>query len=88
MWWTNYVIEKEYTPEEIRDPSDVHDHALKLFKDRGMFYPCMEMINASSIYLKANIYDILSLPAWHRSRICLIGDAAHAVLPIPYTAEI
>jgi len=25
------------------------------------------------------VYDILSLPAWHRGAVCLIGDAAHAV---------
>jgi len=27
------------------------------------------------------VYDILSLPAWHRGAVCLIGDAAHAVGP-------
>ena len=27
------------------------------------------------------VYDIPSLPAWHRGAICLIGDAAHAIGP-------
>ena len=27
------------------------------------------------------VYDILSLPAWHRGSVCLIGDAAHAIGP-------
>jgi FAD-dependent urate hydroxylase len=27
------------------------------------------------------IYDIPSLPRWHRDRLCLIGDAAHAIGP-------
>src|SRR5262249_3248612 len=27
------------------------------------------------------IYDIFSLPRWHRERVCLIGDAAHAIGP-------
>ena len=27
------------------------------------------------------VYDILSLPAWHRGAVCLIGDAAHAIGP-------
>lgn len=27
------------------------------------------------------IYDIPTLPAWHRGAICLIGDAAHAIGP-------
>jgi 2-polyprenyl-6-methoxyphenol hydroxylase-like FAD-dependent oxidoreductase len=81
MWWTNWVIPNEYTPEEIRDTSDVCEKAMELFKDRNTMYPCIEMINASSFLVKQNIFDILSLPSWHKSRVCLIGDAAHAVLP-------
>jgi 2-polyprenyl-6-methoxyphenol hydroxylase-like FAD-dependent oxidoreductase len=27
------------------------------------------------------VYDILSLPTWHTGRVCLIGDAAHAIGP-------
>jgi 2-polyprenyl-6-methoxyphenol hydroxylase-like FAD-dependent oxidoreductase len=27
------------------------------------------------------VYDILSLPAWHRGAVCLVGDAAHAIGP-------
>jgi 2-polyprenyl-6-methoxyphenol hydroxylase-like FAD-dependent oxidoreductase len=27
------------------------------------------------------VHDILSLPAWHRGSVCLIGDAAHAIGP-------
>ncbi|HVQ12124.1 MAG TPA: FAD-dependent monooxygenase [Vicinamibacterales bacterium] len=27
------------------------------------------------------VYDILSLPSWHRGAVCLMGDAAHAVGP-------
>src|SRR5262249_19561118 len=27
------------------------------------------------------VFDILSLPSWHRGAVCLMGDAAHAVGP-------
>lgn len=27
------------------------------------------------------LHDILSLPRWHRGRVCLVGDAAHATTP-------
>jgi 2-polyprenyl-6-methoxyphenol hydroxylase-like FAD-dependent oxidoreductase len=80
MWWTNWTIPHEYTPAEARDTSDVRDHAVSLFKDRGLMYPCMEMIDASALYIKLSIFDIRSLPSWHKSRVCLIGDAAHAVI--------
>jgi hypothetical protein len=88
MWWTNWVLTQAYTPEEIRDTSDVHDHAINLFKDRGMMYPCFELVDATSIYVKQNIFDILSLPSWHKSRICLVGDAAHAVPHAPHSTNL
>jgi 2-polyprenyl-6-methoxyphenol hydroxylase-like FAD-dependent oxidoreductase len=80
MWWTNWAIPTEYTPAEIRDTSDVPAKAIEMFQGRLM-YPGEALIKASSLYLKASIFDIQSLPSWHKSRICLIGDAAHAVLP-------
>lgn len=27
------------------------------------------------------LHDILSMPRWHRGRVCLVGDAAHATTP-------
>jgi FAD-dependent urate hydroxylase len=81
MWWTNWVIPREYTPDEIRDTSDINDMALELFKDRKLMFPCRELIDKTTIWAKASIFDIRSLPSWHKSRICLIGDAAHAVCP-------
>lgn len=83
MWWTNWTTDKPFTPDELRDTSDVKSHTLELFKDRQLMYPCIELINSSFIYLKNSVYDIQTLPTWHKSRICLIGDAAHAVLPLP-----
>jgi len=81
MWWTNWVIPREYTPEEIRDTSDINEKALELFKDRELMFPCRELIDATTVWAKASIFDIRSLPTWHKSRVCLIGDAAHAVSP-------
>jgi 2-polyprenyl-6-methoxyphenol hydroxylase-like FAD-dependent oxidoreductase len=87
MWWTNWVIPRAYTPEETRDTSDVKENALKLFKDRSMMFPCLELMDASSFWVKQSIFDLLSLPSWHKSRICLIGDAAHAVsFPLIYSS--
>ena len=79
MWWTNWTISEAYTPEQIRDTSDIADHAKKLFQGRKMMHPCMEMIDATSISFKGSIFDLRSIPTWHRSRVCLIGDAAHTV---------
>jgi 2-polyprenyl-6-methoxyphenol hydroxylase-like FAD-dependent oxidoreductase len=82
MWWTNWTIPKEYTHAEIRDTSDVQSKAMEMFKGRLM-YPGEALIQATSLFLKASIFDIKSLPSWYKSRICLIGDAAHAVFTPP-----
>jgi len=86
MWWTNWASERPLTPEEIRDNSDVCKFALDMFEGRKLIYPARELIAATQIYIKASIFDIQTLPSWHTERVCLIGDAAHAVKPLllPY----
>jgi len=79
MWWTNWVLPREYTPDEIRDTSDIKAHSLELFQDRELMFPCRELIDRTSVWVKASIFDIRSLPSWYKSRVCLIGDSAHAV---------
>jgi FAD-dependent urate hydroxylase len=31
--------------------------------------------------VKANVFDVATLPRWHRGRVVLVGDAAHASSP-------
>jgi 2-polyprenyl-6-methoxyphenol hydroxylase-like FAD-dependent oxidoreductase len=44
--------------------------------------PIPGLIEHTDSLLRMNVYDIQSLPTWHKGgRILLIGDAAHAVSP-------
>jgi 2-polyprenyl-6-methoxyphenol hydroxylase-like FAD-dependent oxidoreductase len=43
--------------------------------------PIPTLIKHTHSPIKMNLSDILSLPRWHRGRVLLIGDAAHAVSP-------
>ena len=43
--------------------------------------PIERLIAKTGPPLKLNIYDIQGLPVWHKGRVVLIGDAAHAVSP-------
>jgi 2-polyprenyl-6-methoxyphenol hydroxylase-like FAD-dependent oxidoreductase len=81
LWWSNVFRDREFTRDEL-DRAD--GEALKqelLARFRGYQSPVSELITHTSSFLQQNIYDVLSLSTWHRGRVALIGDAAHAVSP-------
>jgi 2-polyprenyl-6-methoxyphenol hydroxylase-like FAD-dependent oxidoreductase len=81
MWWANVVREQEYTRAELADlsPERIKHELLAVYG--GYHSPIASLISHGQALLKVNIYDIQSLPRWHRGRVVLIGDAAHAVSP-------
>src|SRR5690606_2044489 len=52
---------------------------LSLFADDAPFIA--RLIDATPEITATPIHDMPSLPAWHRGRVVLLGDAAHAVSP-------
>jgi 2-polyprenyl-6-methoxyphenol hydroxylase-like FAD-dependent oxidoreductase len=81
MWWSNLWREKELTKEELNDLSidSVKREMLSIY---GAYHePIPRLIAQTGPPLKLNIYDIQRLPVWHKGRVVLIGDAAHAVSP-------
>ncbi len=50
---------------------------------RGFAYPVPAILAAAheAAIIKNEVVDFDPLPRWHRGRICLIGDAAHAATP-------
>ncbi|MFL5308653.1 MAG: FAD-dependent oxidoreductase [Polyangia bacterium] len=47
----------------------------------GWADPVEPLIRATEGWLRTPIFDVPSLPAWHRGRAIVIGDAAHAMSP-------
>ena len=77
-WWRIFRNEKEPAKADLDWPSLKTE---MLARYRGYPKPVEATIENTTSLLRINIYDILSLPTWHRRRITLIGDAAHATSP-------
>jgi 2-polyprenyl-6-methoxyphenol hydroxylase-like FAD-dependent oxidoreductase len=81
MWWSNLWREKELTKEELNELSveTVKQEMLSIYS--RYHQPIPRLISHTGPPVKLNVYDIQTLPAWHKGRVVLMGDAAHAVSP-------
>lgn len=48
---------------------------------RGWCSPVAQLIARSTAWVRTAIHDVPRLPSWHRGRVVLMGDAAHAMSP-------
>jgi 2-polyprenyl-6-methoxyphenol hydroxylase-like FAD-dependent oxidoreductase len=80
VWWfANPPRKQPVRPGEFT-PSSWRDYLIELFEgDAG---PAAAIIRATSETLGPwNTEDLRRVPVWHRGRVVLLGDAAHAVSP-------
>jgi 2-polyprenyl-6-methoxyphenol hydroxylase-like FAD-dependent oxidoreductase len=70
------------TRAELAAQTDEELRADLLARHRGAAPPVEALIRATAAFVTVgNIYDVAPLPTWHRGRVGLSGDAAHAVSP-------
>jgi FAD-dependent urate hydroxylase len=83
VWWAaNPARKAEPTHAELAaiGPQEWRDHLLRLFRDDDG--PAADLIAASeTIFGVWKTYDVPAVPRWHRDRMIVIGDAAHATNP-------
>ncbi|WP_431893623.1 FAD-dependent monooxygenase [Nonomuraea sp. bgisy101] len=73
-WWFANL------PRELGDvPADWKATLIEAFSGDDNF--AAELIRRSSIDLALPIHDLPPVPTWHRGRVLLTGDAAHATSP-------
>jgi 2-polyprenyl-6-methoxyphenol hydroxylase-like FAD-dependent oxidoreductase len=81
VWFAN-VPRPEITPDErvATSLAEWKDQLMDLFvEDDG---PAVQLIRAGRLELAAdNTFDLPHVPTWHRGRMIVIGDAAHAPSP-------
>jgi len=81
-WFNNYDTEQE----PHRPVSDDQSQQLKIKKDLLDLHSqdprkISEIIMASNDLFAYPIFDMPALEKWYTGRVCLIGDAAHAISP-------
>ncbi len=81
-WFENHERQTEPGHEELQRISTAEWKARLLERHRRDHDESTEIIESTDGEIgKWPIYDLPSLPTWHRGLVCLIGDAAHATSP-------
>lgn len=81
-WFENYHQKREPEPGEIESvPHDVWRRRL-LELHRPDHHPIAEIIERTEMdIVRWSVVEMPPLPTWHKGRVCLVGDAAHAMGP-------
>jgi len=83
VWWfANPPQPYELSSAELAaiDPAQWRTRLLHLFADDKT--SAADLINATpNLFTGWNTYDLPSVPTWHRDRMIIVGDAAHATSP-------
>ena len=80
-WWSHLPQEAELTREALQAISDDEMRGRVMAAFRAWHHPIEALISTTSTVMRTAIYDVPTLPSWHRGRVMLLGDAAHAMSP-------
>src|SRR2546422_82490 len=81
MWWCHLPQDRELTSPELAAVPNEELRKKLLERYRGWHEPIGTFLFNTPAIIKTNIYEAPRLPVWHKDRVVLIGDAAHAMSP-------
>jgi 2-polyprenyl-6-methoxyphenol hydroxylase-like FAD-dependent oxidoreductase len=81
-WFANPPVTAEPAPEEVAATSDLQWRARLYDLHRGDRSPLVALVEATPGPLRGwTTHDVPAVRRWHRGRVVLVGDAAHATSP-------
>lgn len=81
LWWCTVEAGEEEVKQKFSTMLD-REWKTMITDDYSDFCkPAPQLIANSDKLVKTMIYDMPGIPEWHKGRVLLIGDAAHAVSP-------
>lgn len=81
--WNCYLRQDERIPSA--DLKTIPDQAIRqrvMDAHQGWHWPILDLIENSTSFCKASIFEVVGLERWSRGRVIVIGDAAHAMNPV------
>ncbi len=82
LWYCYLPQETRLSKMQLDQLSDSEIKNRVVEAHNGWCQPIQKLIENSSTFSKANIYDILDLQQWSRGNALILGDAAHAIDPV------
>ena len=78
---TYWFATEEAAPDGRDAPGEARARLARLFADFP--HPIPDLIDAAGEgdLVRTDIHDVPPIPSWHRGRVVLLGDAAHATTP-------
>lgn len=81
--WNCYLKQDDRIPSaDLKAMSDQAIRRRVMEAHLGWHWPILDLIENSTSFCKASIFEIIDLERWSRGRAILIGDAAHAMNPV------
>ena len=80
MWGAHLKVEPDALSELKNISSDTWQQRISSLFENDVDY-AKDFVKNKTNLAKIPLYDIESLPTWHKGLICLVGDSAHATTP-------